>query len=168
MKNAKMILTTTILTLVAVGQIILAILLYDPDANTTVINLGWVILWLSAIFGWLPILTFRKWGSVPKGKSYMQTTLLVDRGVYAIVRHPQYLAGILIGLALPLITQHWSVAVLGIVAIAIYYINTFEEETSCIEKFGEQYREYMQRVPRINFLLGIYRHFINRKDHRSQ
>lgn len=157
MSNTRMIVMTTILTLTAIGQIILAILLYDPNANTAVINLGWVILWVSAVFGWLPIFTFKKWGGVPKGKSYLHTTVLVDRGVYAIVRHPQYLAGILISLALPLITQHWAVAGLGIVTAAIYYLNTFDEEASVIEKFGDQYREYMQRVPRVNFLLGAYR-----------
>jgi protein-S-isoprenylcysteine O-methyltransferase Ste14 len=162
MSNTRMIVMTTILTLTAVGQIILAILLYDPHANTAVINLGWVILWISAVFGWLPIFTFKKWGGVPKGKGYLHTTVLVDRGVYAIVRHPQYLAGMLISLALPLITQHWAVAVLGIVAAAIYYLNTFDEEASVIEKFGDQYREYMQRVPRVNFLLGVYR-FLTRK-----
>lgn len=152
-----MIITTTILILTALGQIILAILLYDPNANTAVINLGWVILWISAIFGWLPIFTFKKWGGVPKGKGYIHTTELVDQGIYAIVRHPQYLAGMLISLALPLITHHWAVAVLGVVTAAIYYLNTFDEEASVIEKFGDQYREYMQRVPRVNFLLGTYR-----------
>ena len=152
-----MIVKAAALTLVAVGQILLAILFYDPNGNTVIINLGWAILWLSAIFGWLPIFTFRKWGGVPKDKSYVHTTELVDRGVYAIVRHPQYLAGMLIGLALPLISQHWAVAVLGVVAIALYYVDTYEEEASTIEKLGDQYREYMQRVPRVNFLLGIYR-----------
>jgi len=157
MENMKMIVTGSILTLVTVGQIVLAILLYDRNGNTVFINLGWVILWLSAAFGWLPIFTFKKWGGVPKGKSYLHTTVLVDRGVYAIVRHPQYLAGILMSLALPLISQHWAVAVLGSVAAAINYMDTLEEEASAIEKFGDQYREYMQRVPRINFLLGTYR-----------
>jgi protein-S-isoprenylcysteine O-methyltransferase Ste14 len=99
----------------------------------------------------------KKKGGVPKGKSYMQTSILVDRGVYGIVRHPQYLAGMLMGIALPMISQHWAVAVLGIVSVAIYYINTYDEEASNIDKFGDQYREYMQRVPRVNFLLGFYR-----------
>lgn len=157
MKNIKMIIMITVLTLAAVGQIILAFVLYNKDDNEAVINLGWVILWLSAIFGWLPIFTFKKWGGVPKEKAYLHTTVLVDRGVYAIVRHPQYLAGMLMGVALPLISQHWAVAILGIVVVFIYFINTFDEEESAIRKFGDEYREYMQRVPRLNFLLGIYR-----------
>jgi len=157
MKNEKMILMAIVLTLVAVGQIILAYVLYNKDGNKAIINIGWVILWISAIFGWLPIFTFKKYGDVPKGKSYIQTTTIVDRGVYSIIRHPQYLAGMLMGIALPMISQHWVVAVLGIMVVVINYIDTFEEEISSIEKFGDAYRQYMQRVPRLNLLLGIYR-----------
>jgi protein-S-isoprenylcysteine O-methyltransferase Ste14 len=157
MKNKKTALMATILTLAAVGQIVLAVLFYDKDGNSFVINLGWVILWISAIFGWLPILTFRRFGKVPQGKGYMNTTVLVDRGVYTIVRHPQYLAGILMGLALPLISQHWSVTLLGIVVVIIEYMDTVNEEASCIVKFGDDYRQYMEQVPRVNFLLGIIR-----------
>jgi len=157
MKNVKMAIMATALTLAAVGQIILAFILYNKDGNVGIINLGWVILWISAIFGWLPIFTFKKWGGVSKGKGYIHTTVLVDRGVYAIVRHPQYLAGMLMDLALPLISQHWAVALPGIVAVIMYYISMSDEEEASIEKFGEAYREYMQRVPRLNFLLGILR-----------
>lgn len=147
MKNLKKVIMATILTLAAVGQIILAILLYNKDSNAAVINLGWAILWISAIDGWLPIFTFKRWGGVPKGKDYVHTTLLVDRGVHAIVRQPQYLAGILIGLALPLFSQHWLFAVLGLVVVVITYLNTFKEEQSAIAEFGDSYRKYMQRVP---------------------
>jgi protein-S-isoprenylcysteine O-methyltransferase Ste14 len=157
MKTTRDIVLAVVLTLAAVGQIVLAFLLYDKAGNTAIINLGWAVLWVSAIFGWLPIFALKKWGEVPKGKSYLQTTILVDRGVYGIVRHPQYLAGMLMGIALPMISQHWAVAVLGIVSVTIYYINTYDEEASNIDKFGDQYREYMKRVPRVNLLLGIYR-----------
>jgi protein-S-isoprenylcysteine O-methyltransferase Ste14 len=166
MENKKTVLMATILTMAAVGQIVLAVIFYDEDGNSFVINLGWVVLWISAIFGWLPILTFRRFGKVPQGKGYMNTTVLVDRGVYAIVRHPQYLAGILMGLALPLISQHWSVTLLGIVVVIIEYMDTVNEEASCIVKFGEAYRQYMERVPRVNFLLGIIR-IIGRKGSSS-
>ena len=156
MKNLKMAIMATVLTLAAVGQIVLAILLYDKDGNDVVINLGWVILWISAIFGWLPIFTFKKLGGVAKGKGYVHTTVLVDRGVYAIVRHPQYLAGMLMSLALPLVSQHWAVALLGIVAVIMYYVSMSDEEKASIEKFGEAYKEYMQHVPACEFLA---RHF---------
>lgn len=157
MKDKKMLLRGILLTVAAVAQIVLAIVLYNGEANTDIINLGWVILWIAAVFGCLPIFTFKKWGGVAKGKSYIETSVLVERGVYAIVRHPQYLSGILIGLALPLVSQHWLVVLPGVAVIAITYLDTFEEEKESIAKFGDAYREYMQRVPRVNFVLGIGR-----------
>lgn len=156
MNNKKWIISATILTIAAVGQIILAFLLYNPEANVLVINIGWGVLMLSAIFGWLPIFTFRRKGGV-QGKGYIHTTKLVDSGIYGIVRHPQYLAGILICIALPMISQHCLVAVFGLVAAALYYYDTYDEEKGCIEKFGEEYKGYLQRVPRLNFILGIVR-----------
>ena len=152
----KMKIMATIQTIVAVGQIVLAFLFYNPQGYVPLINTGWVILWISAIFGWLPIYTFRKKGNV-EGRSYIETTTLVDSGVYGIVRHPQYLAGVLISVALPLISQHWLIAVLGLISVPLYYFNTYDEEESNIEKFGEAYKEYMERVPRMNFILGIIR-----------
>ncbi|KPL78870.1 hypothetical protein ADN00_05300 [Ornatilinea apprima] len=149
------------LTIFAVAQILLAFLLYNPQANETVINAGWAILFLSAVFGWLPIFTFRAKGGV-KGRGYIQTTVLVDSGIYAIVRHPQYLAGILINIALALISQHGLVALTGVAAAVLYYLGIFDEEKGCIEKFGEEYIQYMKRVPRINFILGIFRILLNR------
>ena len=98
MKNTRAVLSPTILTIVAVGQIILSFVLYKEDGSSVVRTIGWITLWISAIFGWLPVYTLKRWGK-PKGRGYIRTTVLVDRGVYAVVRHPQYLAGILMGLA---------------------------------------------------------------------
>ena len=164
MKTTTSKIMAIILTLAAVGQIIATVLLYDKNGSPVIINLGWIILWISAIFGWLPILTFKKYGKVAKRDSYMKTTALVDRGVYAIVRHPQYLAGMLMGLVLILITTHWIVVILGIVVIIVTYGDTYSEEASCIAKFGDAYNQYMKRVPRVNFLLGIIR-LIGKKIH---
>lgn len=160
MNSKRAIISGVLLTIVAVGQIILAIVLYDTEGNTTLINFGWIILMVSSVFGWLPIFTFRKKGKV-EGRSYIHTTVLVDSGIYAFVRHPQYLAGVLISVALPMITQHWLVALLGLIGISIYFRDTFDEEERCIKKFGEAYRQYMKRVPRLNFITGIIRTICN-------
>jgi protein-S-isoprenylcysteine O-methyltransferase Ste14 len=154
--DKRMKITGAIVTIATVGQIILAFIFYNPQGKVAIINTGWIILWISAIFGWLPIYTFRKKGNV-KGRSYIHTTTLVDSGVYGIVRHPQYLAGVLISVAVPMISQHWLVVLLGLIGAPIYYFSTFDEEQGCIEKFGDAYRQYMERVPRMNFILGIIR-----------
>jgi protein-S-isoprenylcysteine O-methyltransferase Ste14 len=163
MKRAKAIFSATILTIVAAGQIILSFVLYNKDGNPVIRNIGWIILWISAIFGWLPIYTLKKWGK-PIGRGYIRTTVLVNRGIYAVVRHPQYLAGMLMGLALPLIAQHWFVAVLGATAIVMYYVDTFDEEKSAIEKFGGEYERYKEMVPRVNFIRGLIRLIRHRRE----
>ena len=155
--SRREVIVSALVTVAAVGQILCAFLLYDRDGNSAWRNAGWVVLWISAVFGWLPIHTFRSKGGVPQGQSYMETTQLVDSGIYGIVRHPQYLAGVLINVGLPMIAQHWLVAALGAVAAPLYYVGAADEELYCIEKFGDAYREYMQRVPRMNFLAGILR-----------
>ena len=120
------------------------------------------LLWIfSAFLGWLPIYIFRKKGGVPKGESFVKTTRLVTSGIYSIVRHPQYLAGMLFGLSFMLISQHWLVLILGIPFIIIFYIAALDEDKSLISKFGDDYKTYMQKVPRINFFVGLIR-LINR------
>ena len=118
---------------------------------------------VSAVFGWVPIFAFRKKGGVSKGRSYIQTTVLVDSGIYAVVRHPQYLAGILLSLALILITQHWFIAMIGVVAMVLNYLIALKADQELIEKFGDDYIRYMDRVPRMNSLLGLIR-LLSRKE----
>ncbi len=119
---------------------------------------GWICIWTSAIFGWLPIFTFRRKGGVAKGDSYIKTTVLVDTGIYAIVRHPQGgTAWLLINLGVMLIAQHWSSVILGLISMALAYADSFKTDQSCVEKFGDAYVDYMERVPRLNFLKGIMR-----------
>ena len=154
--NRKSLSISLLLTAADLGQIVAAWLLYDPQASARVINLGWGVILLSAVLGWLPIFTFRSRGGV-MGRGYIHTTVLVDTGVYSIVRHPQYLAILLINIALPLITRHWLVVILGIIGTAAICLNIFEEEKENLQKFGDAYRSYQSEVPRLNFLLGLFR-----------
>ena len=100
-----------------------------------------------------------KRGGVPEGKSYIHTTTLVDSGIYAVVRHPQFFAGILISLALVLMSQHWLNAVLFIPVVVGTYIDSLRADKRLIEKFGDDYKSYMQRVSGLNPLVGIIRRF---------
>ena len=164
MWNKKMIAWGVALMTAAVGQIIAAIVFYNYTDNAALTNLGWAVMTMSGIFGWLPMFTFRRRGGVAQGKSYLHTTQLVNTGIYGIVRHPQYLAGIILSIALMLIAPHWIVIGLGAIAAAINFLNTFEEERDCVEKFGEAYRDYMSRVPRLNPLMGFVR-WLQRRGH---
>jgi protein-S-isoprenylcysteine O-methyltransferase Ste14 len=126
---------------------------------TVIYVIGWIVWILSIFFGIMPIYMFRKKGGVAKKDSYMKTTILVDTGIYAIVRHGQYLAGILLSLSLILITQHWFNAICGIPIMILVYIEMFRADKDLIKKFGDEYKEYMRKVPRANFLWGIIKLF---------
>ena len=118
---------------------------------------GWVIWAISVVLGWLPIFVLKRKGGVSKGKSYVHTTTLVKTNIYAIVRHPQYTAGILFSLALIFISQNWLIAFMGAVVIVLLYFDILMTDKYEIEKFGDEYKDYMKKVPRTNFLLGIFR-----------
>ncbi|MGD9002594.1 MAG: isoprenylcysteine carboxylmethyltransferase family protein [Anaerolineae bacterium] len=156
-------LLSSIASVLTVAQIILAFVLHRPGSEALA-WVGWICVWISGIFGILPIITFRRRGGVGKGESYMKTTALVDTGIYAIVRHPQGgTAWLLISLGVMLIAQHWTSVVLGLASMVLVYADTFKADHYCIEKFGDAYRHYIERVPRVNFVAGIVRLVLHRR-----
>ncbi|MBN1643073.1 MAG: isoprenylcysteine carboxylmethyltransferase family protein [Anaerolineae bacterium] len=139
------------------AQIVLAFVTHGPRSEA-IEWAGWICLWTSAIFGIAPIITFRRKGGVARGESYVKTTRLVESGIYAIVRHPQNgTAWLLINLGTMLVAQHWTSLVLGLVSMALAYVDTFKADQACVLKFGDPYRRYIERVPRVNFVLGLVR-----------
>jgi protein-S-isoprenylcysteine O-methyltransferase Ste14 len=130
---------------------------FNEAGIDVVMYLGWVVWALSVVFGWLPILVLKRKGGVKKGKSYVATSVLVDSGLYSIIRHPQYTAGILWSLALILVSQNWLVAAMGLVVIVTLYLDILKVDKHEIEKFGDAYKRYMKKVPRTNFILGVVR-----------
>jgi len=72
---------------------------------------------------------------------------VIQKNVFNVVRHPVYLAEILIYLGL--LVLNMSLAALGIwiaTIIFLHHISRYEEEL-LINRFGEEYRKYMRRVP---------------------
>ena len=140
--------------------------LLEPGYYLPSFILGWIVWVVGMVLVMAPIVMFPLRGGVSKGKSFVHTTRLVDTGIYAIVRHPQYLGGILaIFITTLLLYPHWLFAILGIPGAAILYWGTGEEEKRLIERFGSDYRTYIQRVPRMNLILGIIRIW-RRQKHR--
>lgn len=111
-----------------------------------------------------PIIMFPKYGGAPKGKSFVDTTRLVDTGIYGIVRHPQYLGGILAIFVTCLFwNPHWLFAIPGFAGAITVYFGAAAEEKTLEEKFGEAYKQYKKKVPRIDILTGIWRVMRNRR-----
>ena len=66
-----------------------------------------------------------------------------------------------------LIAQHWTSVVLGLASMGLAYLDTFKADQNCIEKFGDAYRRYRERVPRVNFIAGIARWIRRRQKAQS-
>ena len=146
-----------------VAQIVLAFLLRRPGSEA-LRWAGWIVWWIGASFGWLPIFILRRKGGVARGDSYVKTTKLVDTGIYAIVRHPQMgTAWLLMCFALMLIAQHWSSVALGVPTMVLVHLDLLKADRRLVERFGDAYRRYMERVPGVNFVLGFFRLLQHRK-----
>ena len=160
---------STFTSLLFISQIIVGVYLLSDVSQIAILAYIGVGLYVFSgiVFGILPTVEFRKKGGVKKGKSYIYTTKLVDTGIYSIVRHPQYVTFILWAIAGMLLFQHWIIIILGIPIIPLTYIDLIKADKDSIEKFGDDYKQYMQRVPRANFILGIIRH-LRRRNRKHQ
>jgi protein-S-isoprenylcysteine O-methyltransferase Ste14 len=147
---------TWIATGLLIGQIVLLFVFGGGDI-AWLCYVGFALWALAAVFGWVPIYLFRKHGGVTQGDSYIKTTHIVDTGLYAIVRHPQYVAWPLMAVAVALVSQHLVVIIMGAVAFVLSCVDFRTVDARCIEKFGDDYREYMERVPGWNFIAGLWR-----------
>jgi len=143
--------------------IIMVFVFYNYYGLDFLVYAGWILLVFSVVIIFMAGGEFRKRGGAPKGKSVVHTTVLVDSGVYAVVRHPQYLGFMLFVLSLVLMSQHWLSVFSGVMGSALFYKDVLREEQMSIEKFGDNYKRYMERVPRMNFLAGIIRLLQRRK-----
>ena len=132
---------------------IIAINLFPPIIEELV-AVGYTILGIGAVFYVLSVLTLR-------GKGVSR---IVDSGIYGVVRHPMYLGAIIMFFSHIFLSQSWIVAIGTIVAIVCCYLIILSGDERNIEKFGDDYKRYMRKVPRTNFVLGIIRLLRQKKE----
>jgi len=72
----------------------------------------------------------------------------VTKGLYRISRHPINLSWFLVYIGIGIACASWVFLLCGIVFIILGQILAIAEERGCLEKFGDSYREYMNRTSR--------------------
>lgn len=82
-------------------------------------------------------------GGDVEGLSFSST--LVSAGGYGLVRHPLYLAGILVFLASPAYTRTWLVV--RALGVAYFVWGAWVEDRRMLARHGEEYARYMTEVP---------------------
>lgn len=72
---------------------------------------------------------------------------VIYQGAFTQTRHPIYLGAILLYLTVVALTLSLAAGAVWVVTIVCYAFLAKHEEKLLIEKFGEEYRGYMQQVP---------------------
>ena len=105
-----------------------------------------------AIF--LPLFTVGAWlgiEGVAKTTLYTAETHRPDKiaieGVYSIVRHPQYLGGLLAHIGTSFLLSAWYSLLSTLMMAVIIYVVSWKEEEELIKEFGKEYENYKKKVP---------------------
>ena len=125
--------------------------------------------WFSDPFRWYQLLSWSflagslflaGWGFAliktrgnPDG-DFEDTTRLITTGVYRYIRHPLYSSLIAFALGAFLKSPTWAGALLVLTTVLGAVLTARIEERHNLERFGEAYREYMERTSR--FIPFIY------------
>jgi len=109
--------------------------------------------WVGVVTGTLcSLLTY--WTLSSLGKNLTDTVVirakatLVTHGPYRWVRHPFYVTAGLLMASVTLLTANWLIGVTSLIVLALLVVRTPQEEAMLIERFGQQYRDYMAKTGR--------------------
>lgn len=71
---------------------------------------------------------------------------LITEGLFKYMRHPMYTFGMLVLISSPIMTANlaYTIIIFGL----YFWIGSIFEERNLIKRFGDDYREYQEKVPR--------------------
>ena len=72
----------------------------------------------------------------------------VTKGIYGYSRHPLYLSNLLALIGIGIATASWIILLAAIIFLILVNIVVNSEERYCKEKYGDIYKEYLNRTPR--------------------
>ena len=102
-----------------------------------------IIMFLAGYFMYAEVMRENAWLS--RTIEVSQDQKLVSTGLYGVVRHPMYLATLLLFLAMPLLLDSWWALIPFVCYIPIIVIRILDEEHLLVEEL-DGYREYCQKV----------------------
>ena len=106
--------------------------------NTAWFWIGVVIFGISIIF---TIITMINFASTPHDQP-------VVKGMYRFSRHPVQVLAIIMSLGIGIATASWIIIGVSLLLIILSYPTFLAQERSCLETYGNSYRDYMNRTPR--------------------
>ena len=73
---------------------------------------------------------------------------LLDEGPYAVIRHPRYVEIAVLNVAYAAMANYAGPYVFALLAFPLLHLVVLLEERELLDRFGDAYREYCERVPR--------------------
>jgi len=89
----------------------------------------------------MTLITTHNFATTPLGEP-------VTKGIYRISRHPIYLSGFVLYIGMGVACASWVIILCGVLWLVMWRIVVPAEERFLLEKYGDSYREYMNRTPR--------------------
>ena len=100
---------------------------------------GGLAIWiLSMVIG---LIVFVSFGTTPLGE-------LVTKGIYRISRNPACLSGFLADIGIGIACASWIFLLYAVVETTLMHISIRTEERFLLEKYGDAYKEYIDRTPK--------------------
>jgi protein-S-isoprenylcysteine O-methyltransferase Ste14 len=136
-----------------------AYLIYPPSMAWAQAPLPEWLRWAGLPFGLVAAPLFY-WQMSSLGRNLTDTVVtranatLVTHGPYRWVRHPLYTISVLLVVSFALLAASWFIAAAWVVGFSILVSRTRIEEQKLIERFGDEYRQYMRRTGRFLPRLG--------------
>jgi len=134
------------------------------------ISIYWNLCYVCSSGDWNGFLVWAAHSHYTRGglKKVDETIFLYKEGPYRIMRHPGAFGGLMWPVLLPIVLSAYIpftlLSVGAMLTMIIYaYLGLYLEEKLDIEKWGSEYQQYMKEVPKINFILGIWRLRLQKK-----
>jgi len=70
------------------------------------------------------------------------------KGMYRYSRHPMYFSGVITYVGVSVASASWIFLLLSVVTAVLLASGAIAEERGCLETYGDEYREYLDRTPR--------------------
>lgn len=126
------------------------LLMMDLGTHTPLVVAAAVLLLATA---WIAILrrrhlTFRILVGLPELDDGDEPGELLDKGIYAHIRHPRYVEVVLGTWAYALFANHLGAYVVAAITVPLIHLIVLLEERELVERFGARYEDYRARVPR--------------------
>ena len=109
---------------------------------------GWVVITGSVLF----LLAYGLYAEVMRENAYLSRTIkveegqqVVDSGLYGVVRHPMYMATILLFLMIPLVLGSWY-ALISFAFYPVIIVVRLKDEEQLLTRELQGYEAYMQKV----------------------